>query len=937
MKNVDEIFSPPYTKCKAKGGVFMELNKNLYIEPRKGKNHLSLDSVWSFTYVDERVEDASGLDFEYSATMPKAAGWCLYEAGILPHPYKDTNSKLYEFMNSKVWYFKKEFTVNAESIKDNAYLCFDGLAYYSRIWLNGILLGGHEGMFGGPTVEISEHIRSGENVLIVECSPYNYMFKESTSDVSEEEKRMHSQPSDLADTNVIAPWYLCNDRLTSNGHFCVVGIWRGVRIEFLNKYHITNPYIFTESVKDKIAILKLEIPITNKYMIEKNGYFVKKERHCWDINPTYDKLTDCFSDENISTEITITAPNGEAVYHTKEKVKMFDLGMTKERTDFIGYRFVRKTIEIEDPLLWYPAGRGEQPLYEVSLKLYNNDLLCDEQDFKTGIRTVEVVDTEGEKFLPLWSKFQFVVNGEKMFIKGMNMAPLDQMLKSDDKDFEWFLRLAANEGIQMMRVWSGGGVPEADKFYELCDRYGIMVYQDCPIANMTTRNWDQDVLRTQLTYNLCRIRNHPSLTVLSGGNEFNFLSKYNAASMYTIQITKEIFAPDRIFYPSCQGGGDIHPYRDMEPTWYRHIYKQVPFISESGIHNFPTYKSLKQVLPEEEVQRSLDNIFSESFSEEFPALRNHFNEFMPARVPRMLARASHICDIVGINLKDLTDATQLSAYEFYLIMIESVMENYPKTAGIMPWVFNRPWPTAAIQLIDGLGNPEAQYYAVKRAYENNHPFIAFEHNNLVPGETISLPVKVMCEREDTTEKALEIKIFDPKLNVERNETYEVKELKSGCNDICVLEFKVPEIWTDKYFFVRVQLLSDGDLLGESIYFPKVLSILKDKEILDRERKDVQNNLLFKNGPWLKPQLGSIGGARLSFETVDERQEGYFIRKTLKIKNEGSVAAYPVIIDSADIKTKIVLSDNFFLLCPGEEREISAVIYGEDREITVTAF
>ena len=161
--------------------------------------------------------------------------------------------------------------------------------------------------------------------------------------------------------------------------------------------------------------------------------------------------------------------------------------------------------------------------------------------------------------------------------------------------------------------------------------------------------------------------------------------------------------------------------------------------------------------------------------------------------------------------------------------------------------------------------------------------------------------------------------------MERNETYEVKELKSGCNDICVLEFKVPEIWTDKYFFVRVQLLRDGDLLGESIYFPKVLSILKDKEILDRERKDVQNNLLFQNGPWLKPQLGGIGGAMLSFETVDERQEGYFVRKIFKIKNEGSVAAYPVIIDSADIKTKVVLSDNFFLLCPGEEREVSAAI------------
>ncbi len=914
----------------------MELNKNLYIEPREGEKHLPLDSVWDFTCVDARTEDVQELDYKYSATIPQAAGWCLYEAGILPHPYEDTNSALYEFMNSKVWYFKKEFTVKEENKEDIAYLCFDGLAYYSRIWLNGVLLGNHEGMLGGPVIEVSEHINTGENTLVVECTAFNYGF---THKEFKPEDIVYGQPSNLVETDAIVPWYLSNDKLTSNGHFCVIGIWRGVRIEFLNKYHITNPYIFADSIKDNKAILKLEIPITNKYMDEKKGYLsTYNARRLWSpMESTLDKLTDSFSDENISIEITLTAPNKAVVYHLRENVKMFDLSMTKLKPEYLSYRFVRKTIEIENPFLWYPIGRGKQPLYEISLKLYNEDILCDTQSFKTGIRTVEVTDNEGEKFLPRWSKFQFVVNGEKMFLKGMNMAPIDQMLKGKNKDYEWFIKLAANAGIQMMRVWSGGGVPESDKFYELCDKYGIMVFQDCPIANQVTRYWDPDILRTQLTYNICRIRNHPSFTVWCGGNEFNPLSKYNAASMFTIQNVKDLFAPDRIFYASCQDGGDIHPYRDMEPTWYRHIYKQLPFISESGIHNFPTYKTLKQVIPEEEISKGLRNIFSEDFSNQFPAFRNHFNEFDPTRVPRMLSRASHICDIEDISVKDLTDATQLSAYEFYLIMIESIMENYPITAGIMPWVFNRPWPTAAIQLVDGYGNPEAQYYAVKRAYESIHPFIAFEHNNLVPSEIIDLPLKIMSEREESSRNTLDIAIIDPNLNIVRREEVTVEKLKHGCNDISTYNFEVPKDWADKYFLICVRFITNGELCGESIYFPKVLSILEDEEILANQRADAQENILFKDGPWLKPQLTNAPKAKLSFKVISELADDNFVNLRVKVKNEGSVPAYPVVIDTKDVRTRIVLSDNFFLLYPGEERDIEAILNGEERGITVSSF
>ena len=154
----------------------------------------------------------------------------------------------------------------------------------------------------------------------------------------------------------------------------------------------------------------------------------------------------------------------------------------------------------------------------------------------------------------------------------------------------------------------------------------------------------------------------------------------------------------------------------MEPVWYRKDYGALPFVGESGIHSFPNAKSLRQLMSPEEYGRRLSDIYSEAFSKENPELRNHFSEFSPGRIPRMMSRASMITNTRGIDLADLCEATQMASYEFYQIMANALRENFPVSCGLLPWVFKRPHTTVAIQMVDGLGDPIAPYYAIKNAY-----------------------------------------------------------------------------------------------------------------------------------------------------------------------------------------------------------------------------
>ena len=899
----------------------------------KRSDSLSLDGTWSFCWNDGAADAPDALSYDHSASLPASAYRCLEQAGILPDPYFGTNSKKYEWTDKKIWYFRRCFSLADTEDKD-VYLCFDGVGYACRVWLNGTLIVTHEGMFGGPVSEISEWVKPGENDLIVEVTP---PAPDHTYDSSHPDERFRSQ---------IVPWNIRRDANTSNGDFIVFGIWRSVRVEVLPKTHISRPYLYTKSLNNGAAQLHLEVEIADPQIKELD--VVSCDTGAWSsYSFAYSEGVDARpTGKTVDIAVTLTEKStGNLAYSRRETVEILDKRYITSYPKYYECQFFESDFEIENPRLWWPNGMGSPELYRVTLELFDEDgALLDIISFDTGIRTVEYRRSAGHRMRQRWDSWMYSVNGREFFVKGMNWAPVDFLYDITDEDYRWALELAKNEGLQLIRVWSGGGMPEDDRFYSLCDEFGMMVMQDSFIANGLTDKWDRQILQAQVCRNLYRIRNHPSLISHTGGNEINPYALNNDAAMWVISREIHDLDPSRKFYNTTPEKGSAHIYQDMEPVWYRKKYAQLPFIGESGIHSFPNAKSLRQLMSPDEYNRRLSDIYSEEFKIKNPELHNHISEFNPSRIPRMMSRATAITNTRGIDLASLCEATHVASYEFYQIMANSMRENYPISCGMLPWVFKRPWTTAAIQMVDGLGDPILPYYAIKNAYAPLCAEIALREICYYPGETFTPDLRLLCDSpEGYSGVTVRLELFDPGLNLIRSESFscgidrDKGQLRFDCSPITI-----PEEWAEKFFFLRASAENASGMIHQSFYWPKVLTRLSDETYRREYREHAHSNIDFDKGPWLKPQISAVPGEMTMTvtetavrRTGDERR----LHVKARIGNTGGVPLFPVTLNAEEDRTLTMASDSCFVMPAGDVRDIELEIRLRDADtdiVTVTA-
>jgi beta-mannosidase len=901
----------------------------MYVQPRTGENHLCLDGTWEFNWADELYNSPDHIGYPYKAGIPGSVFWNLYEAGVLPHPYQGCNSKEYAWVDSKVWYFQKKFTVGGSPDSGRAVLCFDGAAYYSRVWLNGNLLGDHNGMFGGPVLDVHDMLNfRGENVITVAIRAANYG------------KDLPPYGFQSPENKAIVPWNVVRDAHTSNGDFVVLGLWRSVRIEFLPPTHLACPYLVTKSVEGADARLSLEVEVIQEEYDEFT-YPREYDSGTYDYTFAYQSgMANAFLEEKIQLGVEIREKKSKkTVLRESHEVPLLDYGKIGVRKAFYEPNFVNMEFTLLDAKLWNPVGLGDPFLYEVILTMEQNGTLLDNLVFDTGVRKIELLSTAGKKMRSRWDNFKFSVNGKHFFLKGVNWMPVDFLYREEEQEYRWILNAVKAAGIQMIRVWSGGGYPESECFYQLCNELGILVWQDSFLANMNTPAYPQDELQEQLCLYLYRLRNHPSLAVHCGGNEFNPYSIGNAASMFILERNIKDLDPSRHFKRTTPDKGSAHIYRDMEPVWYRHSYGQLPFVGESGIHSFPNAKSLRQLISAEEYKKPVSNMMEESFRDTHPELLNHFTEYVPERVPRMLARASAISDVKSADIETLALATQMASAEFYQIMIQSMRENYPTCGGMILWVLKRSWTTVGIQLMDGLSEPIAPYYYMKNAYSPVNTVLALSHLIYAPGERVMLPLRIINESGCKIDHALvKLEVFNDRL--ERMRCWEhFMEIPTDTFLTAVAEhmYELPEDYCDRFFFLRASIYQDGRMLQQSFYWPKSLKRMCDKEFCAEYRSKAHENPVYDNGPWLKDSIAAVDPAELTCNAKAVPCSDGFRKYLLEVENTSKIGAFPVRLQLVEEHCVQNPSDNFFFLPAGECREILLDCFdrsGDNRPLTL---
>jgi beta-mannosidase len=849
------------------------------------QEQLLLDGPWQLAWTDPPKEPAAlpanlqKLEW-LSTTVPAEVHWALHRAGKAPHPYVGLGAKEMRWVEDKAWWFRRKFTAPSEFKGKQLRLIFDGVDYYGRYWLNGQYLGRSEGAFGAVKIG-ANHVRFGkENDLVVRVDCAGYKLG----------RQGGSPHASLVKSELWSGWQLGAE------DFNTVGIWQSVRLVANDWPALERPFVHTLELTDRSAKVRVTAEVCT---IE-----------------TKDKEVPC------EVRATIRGKGFESAPVTGS-VQVRPLGeLVLADVDLV----------IPEPKLWWPNGLGQQPMYEAQIELVRDGKRLDSLSVPFGIRTIERRLGPMQRTSYEMKEWIFHVNGKPMFVKGTNWMPIDALADVDPENYEWHLTMARDAGIQMIRIW-GGGILETQAFYDLCDRLGIMVWQDFPMScGWQAAKLNRGVWKNTVMWNVFRLRNHPSLAFWCGGNEFPPDDRANTDLVGIMARATRTLDGTRPFMGASPDEGDHHSYHQWDASWaWRSELVRGPFVSEWGSHGMPTAQTYREVLSPKEseavVGPTLMQMNEKLMKERFPEITHHWVEFNPGRLPQMLARGSAFDNLAAINLERFTEAVAAGSAEFYKYSAEAARFGYPQNGGLLFWVWKRPWPITGIQIVDGLGQPLSVYYDVKRAFSSPWPCLMPPHLDYAPGDQVETPTAVLAEANGAGLKGLRLaaRLIGPDLK-ERQAWRDLPALDVPAGSESArgpaLNFTVPPDFARAFFFVVLDLTGpDGKQLARNVYTFRCPPQLEDKEFREKYRATPQPALLLSQGPWLRPQLEKqpteLSARVLSLTKESDSRS----RLVVEVKNTGR---QPAVMTNVRVAGPVrhVADDAFFWLEPGEQRRVA---------------
>ncbi|WP_406441718.1 glycoside hydrolase family 2 protein [Streptomyces sp. NBC_01613] len=383
-------------------------------------------------------------------------------------------------------------------------------------------------------------------------------------------------------------------------------------------------------------------------------------------------------------------------------------------------------LRVPDVRLWWPRGYGEQPLYDVELTLLHGHEPLDAWRRRVGFRTVEL-DTSADAH---GTGFTLVVNGERLFARGVNWIPDDVFPSRITRErYRERLGQAAGAGVDLVRIW-GGGIYESEDFYDACDELGLLVWQDFPFACAAYP--EEQPLRGEVEAeareNVVRLMPHPSLVLWNGNNEnlwgfrdWGWEERLGGDSWgegYYLGVLPRVVAeldPTRPYTAGSpwSGSWDRHPNDPAHGThhswevWNREDYaeyrSEVPrFVAEFGWQAPPAYATLRRALPGEELAAGS------------PGMLHHQKaDDGNGKLERGLARHFAVPEGDFDRWHYLMQVNQARAVA---AGIEHWRSHWPVCAGTVVWQLNDCWPVTSWAAIDGDGREKPLYHELRRLY-----------------------------------------------------------------------------------------------------------------------------------------------------------------------------------------------------------------------------
>ncbi|MCI0477702.1 MAG: hypothetical protein L0Y55_15775, partial [Anaerolineales bacterium] len=405
-------------------------------------------------------------------------------------------------------------------------------------------------------------------------------------------------------------------------------------------------------------------------------------------------------------------------FETDTQAFEFDFNLTR------GTQVREISFDLQDAHLWNPWDRGAPNLYELEISVLSGaraeskDAALDSCVTTFGIRDVSL--TRAPRAPITAEPWQFVINGQREFLRGANWVPLDAIpARLTRADYAARLQQARDAHINFLRVW-GGGLREKRAFYDLCDELGILVWQEFPFAGTLLDRLPRDRAFLKFVREECgdivrALRNHPSLVVWCGGNEFS--PRRNQPLVKKLRAVVKDKDGTRPFKPASPYRDESHNWR----VWHRFAnlrdYRDdaTPFLSEFGLQSLPNLESLQKFLP------------ADVLAAPHPLWKYHRAELQ--KLGRYARGEERGVNQSTSRVESFIDATQRAQARGLQIAIEHIRRRKPQTTGVAVWQFNDSWPSISWSVADYYGVPKRAYFELQKLYS---PVLASFDYALIP-------------------------------------------------------------------------------------------------------------------------------------------------------------------------------------------------------------
>ncbi|WP_137129717.1 glycoside hydrolase family 2 protein [Rhizobium sp. FY34] len=617
----------------------------------------------------------SSLDGQTTAPMPIPGDvhTALKTAGAIVDPYVGRNEQELDWVAVKDWKIERDFTLPETG--GDWYLDIDNLDTVATVEINGFTVLHADNCFRRYRPDVSKALQAGENRIRI-------VF--------------HSSIREGAERQAAQPFYIPYS--TANSPIPNGNMLRKPQCHFGWDWNIA---LAPLGLYGTIALKKLE-PARIEHVVVSQAHAAEQV--------------------DVTVEVALFAAAESLV------PLVLTLGDDQIRIDIAvqpGETKVSHVFRILSPRLWWPAGSGAQALYDLTVEIPSETVKR-----QIGLRTVELLTDKDEA----GNRFAFRINGREIFCRGANWIPADALfsLASEEKTHD-LLQSAVDAHMNMIRVW-GGGFYEADWFYDLCDRMGLMVWQDFQFScNLypSTPDFLENVAQ-EVDYQVRRLVSHPSIVLWCGDNELvgaltwfqqsienrdRYLVSYDRLNR-TIEQALQKASPQAIWWPSspasgyldygdawhADGSGDMHYWSVWHENKPFADYRKVRprFCSEFGFQSYTSLPVIRSYASESDM-----NIAS-------PVMELHQknvggNERIAATMFRYFRFPQGFANFVYLSQVQQALAIQ-TAVDYWRSL-------KPHCMGTLYWQLNDTWPVASWSSLDHGGSWKVLHYMARRFFQ----------------------------------------------------------------------------------------------------------------------------------------------------------------------------------------------------------------------------